>query len=103
MSTLDVHPIREKLREIQDPPNVKLLLDVVTCNAMAAKKALQFSVGNALVCDTPEHARDLAYGNVERNKAVALDGTQFLPNGAISGGGHDLKMNAKRWDEKTIR
>jgi len=106
LSTLDVHPISEKLRDIQDPPNVKLLFDVVTCNAMAAKKALQFSCGNALVCDTPEHARTLAYGRSDRsdrNKAVALDGTQFLPNGVISGGGHDLKMKAKRWDENTIR
>jgi structural maintenance of chromosome 1 len=57
------------------------------------------------VCDTPEHARQLAYGNErgDRNRAVALDGTQFQPNGVISGGGADLKVRARKWDEHAIK
>lgn len=106
LSVLDVMPINEKLREINNPPNVKLIFDVINCNVPQAKKAVQFVCGNSLVCDTPEHAKTLAYGSSDRSdrfRAVALDGTQFQPNGVISGGGHDLKAKAKRWDENVIK
>uniref|UniRef100_A0A915EHG8 Structural maintenance of chromosomes protein n=1 Tax=Ditylenchus dipsaci TaxID=166011 RepID=A0A915EHG8_9BILA len=105
LSTLDVQPLNEKLREISNPPNVKLCYDVINCNLPIARKALQFVCGNSLVCDTPEHARHLAYGNDrgDRHRAVALDGTQFQPNGVISGGGMDLKARARTWDDKAIK
>lgn len=106
LNSLDVMPINEKLRDIKDPPNVKLLYDVIQCNFPPAKKALQFVCSNSLVCDDPEHARALAYGGADsrdRYRAVSLDGTQFQPNGVISGGGHDLKVRAKRWDEHQMK
>ncbi|KAI1724897.1 SMC proteins flexible hinge domain-containing protein [Ditylenchus destructor] len=106
LTTLDVHPVNEKLREITNPANVKLIFDVINCNVQSARKALQFACGNSLVCETPEHARQLAYGTGDRSdrfRAVALDGTQFQPNGVISGGGFDLKVRAKKWDEQAIR
>ncbi|KAI6233825.1 Structural maintenance of chromosomes protein [Aphelenchoides fujianensis] len=62
----------------------------------------EFACGNALVADSADEARRLAYG-VDRHRAVALDGTQFQPNGVISGGGSDLKARAKRWDEQHLR
>ncbi|KAI6232842.1 Structural maintenance of chromosomes protein [Aphelenchoides fujianensis] len=61
-----------------------------------------FACGNALVTDSADEARRLAYG-ADRHRAVALDGTQFQPNGVISGGGSDLKARAKRWDEQHLR
>ena len=64
------------------------------------QKALQFACGNALLCQTMEEARRLAFGGSERRKVVSLDGTLFQKSGVISGGASDLKAKAKRWDEK---
>ncbi|BHF59560.1 Structural maintenance of chromosomes protein 1B [Sparganum proliferum] len=99
---LDVKPVDEKLREINDPPNVHLVIDVITCDPVIAKKALQFACGNALVCETVEHARHVAYNMGDRKKTVSLDGTLFQRSGVISGGASDLKARARRWDEKQI-
>ncbi|KAL3100097.1 hypothetical protein niasHS_000708 [Heterodera schachtii] len=108
ISILRMEQIKEHLRDIRDPPGVKLVFDVINVlgNARHVQKALQFVCGNSLVCETPDHARQLAYGTdgrSERFRAVALDGTQFQPNGVISGGGADLKAKAKKWDENAIR
>ena len=80
LSTLEVTPINEKLRDITEIPNVKLVHDVITLNASQAQKALQFVCGNSLVCETADNARQLAFGTANRTdrfRAVALDGTQF--------------------------
>lgn len=45
-----------------------------------------YACGNALVCETVEDARTIAFGRYERHKAVALDGTMFQKSGIISGG-----------------
>ncbi|VDN02476.1 unnamed protein product [Thelazia callipaeda] len=104
LSVLDVHPIKEKLRELAEPKGVKLVFDVIQCNNHVARKALQFACGNALVCETPEDAKYLAYGSAsDRYKAVALDGTLFERSGIISGGGQELRQRAKKWDENAIR
>ncbi|CAL8094971.1 unnamed protein product [Calicophoron daubneyi] len=99
---LDVKPIDEKLREISDPPNVHLVIDVIQCDPPIVKKALTFACGNALVCETVEHARFVAYHTGERKKTVSLEGTLFQRSGVISGGASDLKARARRWDEKQI-
>ncbi|KER21776.1 hypothetical protein T265_15014, partial [Opisthorchis viverrini] len=65
---LDVKPIDERLREISDPPNVHLVIDVIQCDPIIVKKALTFACGNALVCETVEHARYVAYQTGERKK-----------------------------------
>uniref|UniRef100_A0A915Q3C1 Structural maintenance of chromosomes protein n=1 Tax=Setaria digitata TaxID=48799 RepID=A0A915Q3C1_9BILA len=104
LSVLDVRPIKEKLRELTEPRGVKLVFDVIQCNNPVARKALQFACGNALVCETPEDAKYLAYGSAsDRYKAVALDGTLFERSGIISGGGQELRQRAKKWDENAIR
>ncbi|CAH8601346.1 unnamed protein product [Schistosoma rodhaini] len=99
---LDVKPIDEKLREISDPPNVHLVIDVIQCDPIIVKKALTFACGNALVCETVEHARFVAYHMGDRKKTVSLEGTLFQRSGVISGGASDLKARARRWDEKQI-
>lgn len=83
ISDLRVEPIREHLRDLKNPPGVKLIFDVISVpnNDPNIRRALQFVCGNSLVCDTSEHAREIAYGIAlspgERYRAVALDGTQF--------------------------
>ncbi len=98
---IDVTPLDERLREIREPRNTKMLIDVIKFNPPAIKKALQFAVGNCLVCESDEDARTLAFAT-ERNKVVSFDGTLFQKSGLISGGSSELKQKAKRWDEKHL-
>ena len=55
-------------REIREPKNVKLVVDVIRYDPPSIKKALIFACGNALVCETVEDARKVAFGGSERHK-----------------------------------
>jgi structural maintenance of chromosome 1 len=99
---VEVKPVNEKLRDIKDPKNVKLVVDVIRYDPPCMKKALLFACGNALVCETVEDARRVAFNLTERHKSVSLDGTLFQKSGVISGGASDLKAKARRWDEKML-
>jgi structural maintenance of chromosome 1 len=99
---VEVKPVNEKLRDINDPKNVKLVVDVIRYDPPCIKKALLFACGNALVCETVEDARKVAFNLSERHKSVSLDGTLFQKSGVISGGASDLKAKARRWDEKQL-
>nr|CAD7452147.1 unnamed protein product [Timema tahoe] len=91
---IQAKPLKERLRNIKDPKNVKLLFDVLHYSPMDIKRAVLFATNNALVCETPEDAMK------EIRIAVALDGTFYQKSGIISGGSLDLARKAKRWDEK---
>ncbi|XP_074128259.1 structural maintenance of chromosomes protein 1B isoform X2 [Sminthopsis crassicaudata] len=96
---LDIKPVNERLREIKGS---KMAIDVVQTQLPQLKKVIQFVCGNALVCETVEDARHVAFSGSERLKTVALDGTLFLKSGVISGGSSDLKIKAKCWDDKEL-
>lgn len=97
---IDAQPLDERLREIKEPRNTKMLIDVIKYNPPQIKRALMFAVGNCLVCETDEDARNLAFSTGTRHKVVSFDGTLFQKSGLISGGSSELKQKAKRWDEK---
>ena len=101
---IDATPLDDRLREIREPRNTKMLFDVIQCKPPQLKKALLFAVANCLVCETDEDARSLAFGNTtgERHKVVSYDGTLFQKSGLISGGSNELRQKAKRWDEKHL-
>lgn len=48
------------------------LASPLQCNHPAARKALQFASGNALICETAEDARTLAYGSAGGDRFVFL-------------------------------
>ncbi|XP_049873600.1 structural maintenance of chromosomes protein 1A [Pectinophora gossypiella] len=103
---IQAKPLRERLRDIREPKNVKLLFDVLRFEPPAIHRAVLFVTNNALVCETPEDASRVAY-DLDRNKnsrydALALDGTFYQKSGIISGGSLDLARKAKRWDEKHL-
>lgn len=79
--------MKERLRAITDPPNVKLMYDVLQF-PREISRAILFITNNALVCETPEDALKLAYGMGDgaRYDAVSLDGTFYHKSGLISGG-----------------
>ena len=80
--------MKERLRAIKEPPNVRLLYDVLQYEPLEIKKAVLFVTNNALVCDTQEDAMKVAYEMTDgdRYDAVALDGTFYQKSGLISGG-----------------
>lgn len=85
---LQAKPLKERLRAIKEPMNVRLLYDVLQYEPIEIKKAVLFVTNNALVCETQEDAMKVAYelGDGERYDAVALDGTFYQKSGLISGG-----------------
>ncbi|CAB3386842.1 Hypothetical predicted protein [Cloeon dipterum] len=96
--------LKERLRNIREPKNVKLLYDVLQYDPPDIKRAVLFATNNALVCESPEDAMKVAYEmqDGQRYDAVALDGTYYQKSGIISGGSLDLARKAKRWDEKHL-
>lgn len=61
ISILQAKPLKERLRNIKEPKNVRLLFDVLHYNPLEIKRAVLFATNNALVCDTPEDAMKVAY------------------------------------------
>ncbi|XP_008558703.1 structural maintenance of chromosomes protein 1A [Microplitis demolitor] len=101
---IQAKPLKERLRNIKEPKNVKLLYDVLHFSPKDIDRAVLFATNNALVCETPEDANKVAYelDKKTRYDCVALDGTFYQKAGIISGGSLDLAKKAKRWDEKQM-
>ena len=97
-------PIKERLRNIQSPSNVKLIFDVIKFEPADIREAVLFATNNALVCETAADANKVAFelGDGQRYDAVSLDGTFYQKCGFISGGSLELERRARRWDEKEI-
>merc|ERR1719266_1660005 len=101
---IQAKPLKERLRNINNPEGVKLLYDVLQFEPSDIKRAVLFVTNNSLVCETPEDAMKVAYemDDGQRYDAVALDGTFYQKSGIISGGSMDLARKAKRWDDKQV-
>merc|ERR1719228_693990 len=101
---IQAKPLKERLRNINNPKGVKLLYDVLRYDPPEIKKAVLFVTNNALVCENPDDAMKVAYEleDNQRYDAVALDGTFYQKSGIISGGSVDLAKKAKRWDDKQV-
>merc|ERR1719346_246722 len=101
---IQAKPLKERLRNINNPKGVKLLYDVLQFEPQDIKRAVLFVTNNSLVCETPEDAMKVAYemDDGQRYDAVALDGTFYQKSGIISGGSMDLARKAKRWDDKHV-
>lgn len=52
----------------REPKGVKLVIDVIRYDPPAIKRALQFTCGNSLVCESADDARKVAFGQVDRHK-----------------------------------
>lgn len=57
---------------MREPKGVKLVFDVIKFDPPQIKKALQYACGNALVCETVDDARKLAYQGNVRHKVISL-------------------------------
>lgn len=64
---LQVKPLKQRLRDIRDPKQVKLVYDVLKFDPPEIEKAVLFATNNALVCETPEDAMKVAY-EIDRSR-----------------------------------
>lgn len=64
---LQAKPLKQRLRDIRDPKQVKLVYDVLKFDPPEIEKAVLFATNNALVCETPEDAMKVAY-EIDRSR-----------------------------------
>lgn len=64
---LQAKPLKQRLRDIREPKQVKLVYDVLKFEPADIEKAVLFATNNALVCETPEDAMKVAY-EIDRSR-----------------------------------
>lgn len=64
---LQAKPLKQRLRDIREPKQVKLVYDVLKFEPPDIEKAVLFATNNALVCETPEDAMKVAY-EIDRSR-----------------------------------
>ncbi|XP_071629563.1 LOW QUALITY PROTEIN: structural maintenance of chromosomes protein 1A-like [Temnothorax longispinosus] len=97
--------LKEHLRNIKEPKNVKLLYDVLNISSTQISKAVLFVTQNTLVCETIEDARLIAQSDDKKKKGndcVSLDGCFYRKDGTMSGGQADLIIKAKQWGDQQV-
>lgn len=100
LDKIRVKAINERFRNLGD--NIKLVVDVIDCDP-EIEPALHYAVGDTVVCDSIEVARELCFHRNERVKAVTLSGMVVSKNGSMTGGRtHSDMQRAGQWDEKEI-
>ena len=63
------------------------------------EQAVQFAVGNTVVCDSEAECKRLCYQTKQAKKAVSLQGTVIRTSGPIDGGLSGVERKASRWAE----
>ncbi|PSC68712.1 structural maintenance of chromosomes 1 [Micractinium conductrix] len=77
----------------------KLAVDLVMPRAQGLERVFQMLLGTTIVTDTPQQAREVAFGSAQRQKVVSLDGTIINKAGIITGGFNTgLEARAGQWD-----
>lgn len=78
-------------------------MDVVKFDDPSVERAIQFVVGDTMVVDTIEVARDLKWGQHSglKSKLVAVDGSVIHKSGLMTGGQQEQKNDATlRWNKE---
>ena len=99
LDSVRVRPARDALRQLGK--SYLPVQDVVATQDERFKPAIFFAVGDTIVCDSWQEARQLAFqsGAGERYKVVTKDGTLINKAGLITGGSSQSdKEREKKWD-----
>lgn len=74
---LQAKPLKQRLRDIREPKQVKLVYDVLKFEPPEIEKAVLFATNNALVCETPEDAMKVAY-EIDRSRYDVSDWIMYF-------------------------
>ncbi|KTW31066.1 cohesin subunit SMC1 [Pneumocystis jirovecii RU7] len=99
LDTCQVKSIDQKLRNIH--PQARLAIDVISYES-SVERAIQFAIGNALICDDFNIAKNIRYNRDIEAKIVTLDGTALHKAGLITGGQNRNFKQEQKWDENEI-
>ncbi|TMW55593.1 hypothetical protein Poli38472_010475 [Pythium oligandrum] len=100
LDKIRIKPINERFRNLGN--NIKLVIDVIECD-QDIEPAVMYAVGDTVVCDSIDVARDLCFRQNEKVKAVTLGGMVVSKSGSMTGGRTQSDVQrAGRWDEKEI-
>jgi structural maintenance of chromosome 1 len=96
----------DKVRtNLPDDGRYRLTLDVISCDE-SIRKAVLYAVGNSIICDDLDSARQICFGNPEskmRIKAVTIGGAVISKAGTMTGGiTNDDTSRAGRWGNQDI-
>lgn len=89
----------------------RLTCDVIACSDDSIKKAVMYAVGNSVVCEDLDSARELCFGGKNRRqhgndmrfKAVTLGGAVISTAGTMTGGvSSDNKARTGRWNDREV-
>eukprot|EP01116_Phalansterium_solitarium_P016500 TRINITY_DN3844_c0_g1_i1.p1 TRINITY_DN3844_c0_g1~~TRINITY_DN3844_c0_g1_i1.p1 ORF type:complete len:1226 (+),score=616.02 TRINITY_DN3844_c0_g1_i1:155-3832(+) len=97
LDSIQVKPVNERLRTLGG--TARLVLDVISYEP-GIEKAVQYAVGQCVVCDTVDEARRLVFDGAQRIKVVTSNGTLIHKSGLMTGGIGGIEKRAARWDEK---
>ena len=106
----------ERIRQLQNDGRYRLCSDVITCENESNRKAILYAVGNTVICDDIDAARELCFspsggasssssggGGKFRVKAVTLNGCVISKAGNMTGGRIAEDSNkANRWSEQNV-
>ncbi|KAG5518171.1 hypothetical protein PMAC_003357 [Pneumocystis sp. 'macacae'] len=99
LDTCQVKSIDQKLRNIH--PQARLAIDIINYES-SIEKAIQFAIGNALICDDFNIAKNIRYNRDIEAKIVTLDGIAFHKAGLITGGQNRNFKQEQNWDENEV-
>jgi len=98
----------ERLRaHVEKDGRFRLAVDIIVCEEHL-KKAVQYAVGNTVICDSLDGAREMCFsktkrGDHQRIKAVTLGGAVISKAGTMTGGvTQEDSAKAGRWRDKDI-
>ncbi|EPY51639.1 mitotic cohesin complex subunit Psm1 [Schizosaccharomyces cryophilus OY26] len=98
MDTIAVKPINQSFRGTH--AGARLAIDVVNFEPQYERVVVS-ALGNTLICDNLNVARDLSYNKRANAKTVTLEGTVIHKTGLITGGSSSTR-SAKHWDDREI-
>ncbi|KAI3968839.1 hypothetical protein MKX01_028989 [Papaver californicum] len=101
LQAVRVKPVSEKLRTLGGTAKLIFDLNYLTFDP-SLERAILYAVGNTLVCDKLEEAKDLSWSR-ERYKVVTVDGILLTKSGTMTGGiSGRMEARSKQWDDKAI-
>lgn len=101
LDNIQVQPDPEGLRQALDD-RYRLAVDVMHCADPAVRQAVRYAVGNTVVADDLDAARQLCFGRSQhRVKAVTLQGAVISRAGTMTGGS-TAQDAVSRWKSQDI-